>query len=140
MNATEITRMLAMFDAAYGSKMKTEGRSWELSVEIWTLVLADIPWTPYGENAVTSWFAAESWPPTPADIRGLVLSAQYDERVAANRARDAHIAAAHARPDIPIGHHDTSLPGLIHEWNRRRKLGLPEGAPLPPETEDAPDA
>jgi hypothetical protein len=80
MNATEITRMLAMFDAAYGPKMKEAGRDMTLVIEVWTMVLESVPWTPYGESTVSNWLKEEPWPPAPSDIRERAKAKMRHER------------------------------------------------------------
>jgi hypothetical protein len=122
-NATEITKMLALIDAAYGPKMKAAERNWELSIEVWTMALADVPWSPYGENAVSWWLQHEPWPPAPAEIRERAKAKMRDARKAQeNRELMAYLS----RNELPAGNHDTSLPALTAEWNRRRKAGEPE--------------
>lgn len=68
MNGAEVARVIALLETTYGSKMAREQMP-ELQVEVWTTALAEIPWRPYGANAVDWWIRRESWPPTPADIR-----------------------------------------------------------------------
>jgi hypothetical protein len=104
MNASDITRMLAMFDAAYGPKMKAAERNWDLSIEVWTMALADIPWTPHGENAVSWWLKNDAWPPAPAEIRGQARAMMRAERKARE---NAETLERYARED-----HERRLNGM----------------------------
>jgi hypothetical protein len=87
------------------------------------MALADVPWSPYGENAVSWWLQHEPWPPAPAEIRERAKAKMRDARKAQeNRELMAYLS----RNELPAGNHDTSLPALTAEWNRRRKAGEPE--------------
>ena len=125
MNADETSKVLSMIATHYWQAANHLGdRNVDLMVETWTMALADVPLTPYIANALEWWFKHEAWPPQASQLRERAITAMRQDQ----RDRDAHDrwrAIAHA----PARQYDTSLPGLIHEWNQRRKAGQPEGAP-----------
>lgn len=80
MNSDEVTRALALIESAYGSKMQASQRNLELVIEVWMIALEDVPWTPYGELALSWWIRNEAWPPAPADIRERAKRLMRDEK------------------------------------------------------------
>ena len=86
MNSDEVTQAILLIDAAYGPKMKAAERNMDLVIEVWMIALSDIPWTPYGENALHGWLKTEPWPPAPAEIRDRAKRQMRDERAARENA------------------------------------------------------
>jgi hypothetical protein len=81
------------------------------------MVLEEIPLTPYLESALSWWFKREHWAPQASDLRRKAL-----ELMASERAVKETLALNAAATDP--NRIDTSLPAMISEWNRRRKLGI----------------
>jgi hypothetical protein len=80
MNSKEVSRALLIIDAIYGAKMQGHNREFTLVIPAWTAALSDVPWTPYGENALNQWIRTEPWPPVPSEIRELAKKAKKKDR------------------------------------------------------------
>lgn len=118
MNRTETAMVLDLIRAHYWQTLKSGENNRALMLETWTQVLADIPLRPYGEKALSWWLKHEKWPPQAAELRKRAREYMADDREEReNEEQKLYLAAGPPK-------HDTSLPSLIAEWNRRRKLGL----------------
>jgi hypothetical protein len=123
MNEREVGMVLDMIRAHYWQTLKSEENDRALMLRTWTLTLEDVSLTPYIENALEWWFKHEKWPPQASDLRERAKTQMRNERKAReNRELMDYLS----RNELPAGNHDTSLPALTAEWNRRRKAGEPE--------------
>jgi hypothetical protein len=121
MNREETAKLLTTIATHYWQTANMAGRNVDLMIETWAMTLSDIPLTPYIENALEWWFKHEEWPPQASQLREraqMQIKRERDER------KNAETLALYSGPRT----YDTSLPGLVSEWNRRRKEGVAEEA------------
>src|SRR4051812_18579013 len=69
MTAEEVARVLALISAHYWQTPGVADRNVDLMIGTWQMVLADVPWTPYGEKALEWWLTHQKWPPQAAELR-----------------------------------------------------------------------
>lgn len=109
MTSDEVTQAILLIDAAYGPKMKAAERNLDLVIEVWSIALADIPWSPYGENALSWWLQHEPWPPAPAEIRERATTQMRNQRK--------------ARESAELLQRYSRVPERVRpSWEERRKL------------------
>ena len=80
MNREDVAKLLTTISNHYWQHPAAADRNIDLMVETWTMVLADIPWTPYGENALEWWLKNEKWPPQAAELRARAKSKMTTDR------------------------------------------------------------
>jgi hypothetical protein len=73
MNTNEVKQVLAMMVSVYTKKLMPDIN--EFTVSIWQKLLADINFTDVQTSLIT-WMSTEKYPPTPADIRSIISTAE----------------------------------------------------------------
>lgn len=125
--AAEVARMLVTFETAYPNRWHTP----PMALEVWSDILADLEPEEI-RAAARMWCEREKWPPTPAEIKGLVprFCRCGKCRACGQRAR---ARALRSGPGA-----DLDLPGgETLDEARRRFFGRPAGPALPPGRSDA---
>jgi len=119
MNREETAKVLTLIATHYWQTANLAGRNVDLMIETWAKALSDIPLTPNIELALDEWFKNEKWPPQASELRELAKLRMARER---ESRKSAELLALYSGKPT----HDTSMAGLISEWNRRRKEGIAE--------------
>lgn len=82
MNEKETAMVLELVRNHYWRTLRDGENNQALMLGTWSKALADVPLTPYIENALDWWFKHESWPPQAAQLRERAKMAMRNDRAA----------------------------------------------------------